>query len=815
MTPARILIVEDDAILAAHLENVLTQLGYHVAGFVATGPDAIAVAQAQTPDVILMDIHLRGEMTGIEAATQINRQAAIPIVYLTAYTDETLLQQAKITEAYAYLAKPVRERELRASLEMALYKHRTEQRLQHLNQVLRAVRDVNQLITREHNPQQLLDDACKILVRARGYRLVWIGRREDRHVKMVALAGADQTLQDAIAAAGLESLQNLPHLVACYQNQIIACQNLFADEAYASWRDLAERFRFFSLAAMPVRHGEQQFGGLCVLSDRTDMFDAEELDLLLELAGDIAFGLKTLDDEAQRRQMETALAESEERYRLLLEHAPVGIAVHAAGRIVFANPAGSKILGANSPAQIIGRPISDIVHPDNWAAAQDRVRRLLAGELDLYPVEDVYLRLDGTPVPVQVMSVPFTYQGQPAVQVIVLDITARKQAEAVQDKLEGQLRQAQKMESIGRLAGGVAHDFNNLLTVIQGYSDLMQFKIPADDPLRKELEQIQVASRRASALTRQLLAFSRKQILDLTLLNLNELVSNLHKMLERLIGEDIRLTTVLQPEVWSIMADAGQIEQVIMNLVVNARDAMPTGGQLTIETRNINLDDDYASVLLDAPRGPCVLLSVTDTGHGMDNVTQAHIFEPFFTTKDSGKGTGLGLATVYGIVKQSGGHIAVYSEVGRGTTFKIYLPAQNLPAAPPVVHVHYQVPGGSETILLVEDEDLVRTLVQTALQNEGYTILKASHGAEALSLCAEHPGGIDLLLTDVIMPQMSGRELAEQLKTLYPALKILFISGYTDDAVVRHGLLAAEVEFLSKPFEMNKLAAKVREILDR
>jgi len=815
MTPAQVLIVEDDAVLAAHLEDILTQLGYRVIGFVATGPDAIAAAWAQPPDVILMDIHLRGEMTGIEAAAQISRQAAIPIVYLTAYTDEVLLQQAKITEAYAYLAKPVRERELRASLEMALYKHRTEQHLQHLNQVLRAVRDVNQLITREHNPQQLLDDACKILVRARGYRLVWIGRREGRYVEMVAVAGADQALLDAIATTGFEPMRNLPYLVACYQNQTMVSQNLLTDEVYAPWREWAERFRIFSLAALPVRHGEQQFGGLCVLSDRTDMFDAEELDLLLELAGDIAFGLKTLADEAQRRQMETALTESEERYRLLLEHAPVGIAVHTAGRVVFANPAGSKILGANSPAEIIGRLISDIIHPDNWVAAQDRIRRLLAGELDLYPVEDVYLRLDGTPVTVEVMSVPFTYQGQPAVQVIVLDITARKQAEETQAKLEGQLRQAQKMESIGRLAGGVAHDFNNLLTVIQGYSDLIQFKMPADNPVRKELEQIQAASRRASALTRQLLAFSRKQILEPTLLNLNELVTNLHKMLGRLIGEDIQITTVLQPGVWSIMADAGQIEQVIMNLVVNARDAMPTGGQLTIETCNVNLDDDYASIYLEAPRGPCVLLAVTDTGHGMDKATQARIFEPFFTTKDPGKGTGLGLATVYGIVKQSDGYITVYSEVGRGTTFKIYLPAQNLPTAPPVVHVRYQVRRGSETILLVEDEELVRTLVQTALQDEGYTILKAGHGAEALSLCAEYPGVIDLLLTDVVMPQMSGRELAERLKTLYPALKILFISGYTDDAVVRHGLLAAEVEFLSKPFEMNKLAAKVREILDR
>ncbi|MCG3211899.1 MAG: Sensor histidine kinase RcsC [Anaerolineae bacterium] len=396
------------------------------------------------------------------------------------------------------------------------------------------------------------------------------------------------------------------------------------------------------------------------------------------------------------------------------------------------------------------------------------------------------------------------------------DITDQKQAEETRARLEEQLRQAQKMESIGRLAGGVAHDFNNLLTVIQGYADLMETAIPAGDPQLKDLEQIRLASERAAALTRQLLAFSRQQVLAPTILDLNDLVANLHKMLGRLIGEDIALTTVLQPGLWLITADPGQIEQVIMNLVVNARDAMPTGGRLTIETGNIYLDADYIETDFEAPTGPCVILTVKDTGHGMDKSTLARIFEPFFTTKESGQGTGLGLATVYGIVKQSGGHITVQSKPGDGTTFNIFLPVTaNAAVNQAKSQPQLQTRGGHETILLAEDEETVRFLLRRTLQDEGYTILEARSGSEALSLAAHHQGQIDMLLTDVIMPQMSGRELAELLKTQRPQLKVLFISGYTNDAMVRHGVQAAEINLLFKPFSPGQLVSRVREVLNK
>jgi hypothetical protein len=426
-------------------------------------------------------------------------------------------------------------------------------------------------------------------------------------------------------------------------------------------------------------------------------------------------------------------------------------------------------------------------------------------------------RINGEEFPIEVSISRIETSEGTLYTLILRDITQRKQAEEAQAKLEEQLRQSQKMESIGRLAGGVAHDFSNLLTVIRGYTDLIQTRSTVGKMQIESLEQIRQASNRAADLTRQLLALSRQQILSPTVIDLNKLVTNLNKMLGRLIGEDITVTTVLWPGLWSVIADPGQIEQVIMNLVVNARDAMPTGGRLSIETDNVHLDHNVGRSDPEALTGPCVILRVTDTGHGMDEATKAQIFEPFFTTKELGKGTGLGLATVYGIVKQSGGHIVVSSQPNYGTTFEIYLPANNLPANKlPTSQSHpVRIQGGHETILVVDDEESVCQLVQQTLEGEGYTILKAHSGSAALTLARQYQGKIDLILTDVVMPHMSGREMAEQLKTLQPQMKVIFMSGYTSDIMVRHGVETAEIEFLPKPFSPSKLAAKVREVLDK
>jgi signal transduction histidine kinase/ActR/RegA family two-component response regulator len=391
----------------------------------------------------------------------------------------------------------------------------------------------------------------------------------------------------------------------------------------------------------------------------------------------------------------------------------------------------------------------------------------------------------------------------------------RKRAEEALLASEEQLRQSQKLEAIGQLAGGVAHDFNNLLTVITGYSDLALMRLGKDDPIRLNVEEIKKAGERAASLTRQLLAFSRKQVLQPKLLKLNAIVADVDKMLCRLIGEDIDLLTVLEPSLGQIKADPGQIEQVILNLAVNARDAMPQGGKLTIETSNVYLDNDYVRKHAPVRPGNYVMLAMSDTGTGMDTETQARMFEPFFTTKVQGKGTGLGLATVYGIVKQSEGSIWVYSEIGKGTSFKVYLPRVDdvapIAAAPESLA---DLARGRETVLLTEDEEPVRRLTRVILEMNGYQVLEAAGGDEALSIYKQHQGRIDLIIADVVMPKMSGPELAQNLETLCPDIKVLYLSGYTDDAILRHGLLDREIAFLQKPFTAEALTRKVREVLD-
>jgi PAS domain S-box-containing protein len=397
---------------------------------------------------------------------------------------------------------------------------------------------------------------------------------------------------------------------------------------------------------------------------------------------------------------------------------------------------------------------------------------------------------------------------------IQLDVTDRLRAEADRRSLEAQFQQAQKMEAVGRLAGGVAHDFNNLLTVIMSYVELMTPSFAADDSRLEDLDQIRQAARTAAGLTRQLLAFSRQQVIQPRLVVLEEVVGNSRKMLQRIVGEDVEVMDNLAERRSTVMIDPGQLEQVIMNLAVNARDAMPHGGRLIIETGQVELDESYAQTHLSTAPGRFALLAVSDTGIGMDQETQARIFEPFFTTKEVGKGTGLGLATVYGIVKQSGGFVWVYSEPGKGATFKIYLPLVTGASSEVPVASHQDVPRGTETVLIAEDSPAVRAAVRETLQRYGYSVVDAPNGQMALAAASKHPGAIDLLITDVVMPEMSGSALAQRFALIRPHARVLYVSGYTNDAVVRHGVSASEAAFIQKPFSPEALARKVREVLD-
>ncbi len=448
-------------------------------------------------------------------------------------------------------------------------------------------------------------------------------------------------------------------------------------------------------------------------------------------------------------------------------------------------------------------------------ASRDEMLARLAREGTLRDFESLGRRADGTTAPVLLSVEPVDIAGEAHLIVAFQDVTRRKVEEEEKDRLERQLRQAQKLEAIGRLAGGMAHDFNNLLAVIMGYSQLVLRRVRHDAPFRQELEAIDQASGRAASLIRQLLAFSRRQILQPEVLDLNRLVSDTEQMLRRLIGEDIDLITFLEPDLGRVQADRGQIEQLIVNLAVNARDAIDGIGKVTIETADVYLDEAYCREHTDASPGRHAMLALSDTGQGMDEDTKSRIFDPFFTTKDPDKGTGLGLATVYGIVKQSGGAIYVYSEPGQGTTFKIYLPVvEDEETAPPPEPEEESFPRGTETVLVVEDEDGVRKFILDVLRYAGYTVLEARHGVEALEVCQGSREPIHLVITDVVMPRMSGRELGKSLAETCPDTRVLFMSGYTDNAVVHHGMLDQGINFIAKPFTPAALAQKIRKILD-
>ena len=516
------------------------------------------------------------------------------------------------------------------------------------------------------------------------------------------------------------------------------------------------------------------------------------------------------------RRTQAALGAERARYLDLYDQAPVGYCTISDQELILEANLSLATLLRVARDGLIKQPISRfILKEDQDIYYLFRKQPFAAGKAQVCELRMV--PMDGTAFWAHLQAtVVQDEDSAPVCRIVISDITAHKQAEQQRANLEEQLRSAQKMEAIGSLAGGVAHDFNNLLSVILSYTDFSINALRDEDPLKPDLLEVKKAADRAAVLTRQLLAFSRKQVLQPVALSLNQSVAGLDKMLQRILGEDIDLVRRLAPELGLTLADPGQIEQVLMNLVVNARDAMPAGGKITIETSNMEIDEEYAARHLAVKPGPYVQLAVTDTGCGMDEQTRARIFEPFFTTKELGKGTGLGLSTVFGIVKQSGGNIWVYSELGRGTTFKVYLP-RDLSATTATAIKPATVPRssmGTETILVVEDEEALLKVALRALGAAGYTVLTTADGREALLLSAQHAGHIHLLLTDVVMPHMSGTVLAQEVLKKRPTIKVMYMSGYTDDSIVHHGVLDAGTRFLAKPFTSADLARKVREVLD-
>ena len=521
--------------------------------------------------------------------------------------------------------------------------------------------------------------------------------------------------------------------------------------------------------------------------------------------------LPAIERELREAKGRAAKRETDMRLAKLVEHAPIGIFRSTrAGKVLSVNAALVRMLGYATAAEVIDLDMARDVYAD--PAERQRL-------LDEHPYTDreydemeaTWKRKDGTPLHVELLgrAVRSAAGTIESYETFVRDVTEQR-------RLQRELVQAQKMEAVGRLAGGIAHDFNNLLTAILGSAELALETLPAGAPEREEVDEVRKAALRAADLTRQLLAFSRQQVIVPKVLNPNDVVGGMDKMLRRLLGEDVELRAALASDLGVVKVDPSQLEQVVLNLAVNARDAMPDGGTLTIETQNIELDQQYVQGHLSAQPGPYVMLAVSDTGVGMDAGTQARIFEPFFTTKEKGRGTGLGLATVYGIVKQSGGWIWVYSEPGHGTAFKVYFPRVAAVAAPATASVAPPTSvRGSETILVVEDDETIRNLVLKVLKGNGYTVLAAANGDEAERVAGQHRGRIHLLITDVVLPGLSGPEVARRLVTTRTDTRVLYLSGYTNDAVLRRGVLEAGVAFLQKPFTPGVLGRKIREVLDQ
>ncbi|GMV95177.1 MAG: hypothetical protein AMXMBFR82_49550 [Candidatus Hydrogenedentota bacterium] len=789
---SRILIVEDEIIIARELEVRLEGMGYTVAGIASSGEEAIRLASDCNPDLVLMDIVIKGETDGIDAAEQIREQLAVPVIYVTAYTDDETLERARETQPFAYLVKPFSERELKANIEMALYKHKTERRLRKIERWLtESVDDLTHAIIASD-----LDGRITFFNQGAEAITAWsreeaIGRPIDEVFRLIdRKSGEPLVAQEAMEGP----LISFPEEALLLDRGDVPVPVHNTTTVLRDPRDQPRGTVSVFRDASGARHG-----ALVALGADVSLAVSQSLTMR---------GMLQLCAESMVRHLHAAFARiwvADSSSEFLILEASAGMYTHLDG-------GHSKIkVGEFKIGQIASelRPhlTNDVLNDPRisdpgWAQREGLVA--FAG----YP-----LVIDG-----RLLGVVGLFSRR-ALSDTTLDALASVSytiAVGVERKhLEEQLRQSQKAEALGQLAAGVAHDFNNLLTIIAGCSDMLleSDSLSSDDEsLIREIEQAGV---RAASLTRQLLAFSRKQAVESATIDLNTIIQDLEKMLLRLIGEDVELSTTLHPNLYTVDADIGQIEQVVLNLVLNARDAMAVGGKLTIETANVSLDREYTHSRPEVATGEYALVAVSDTGTGMPPEVLSRVFEPYFTTKEVGKGTGLGLATVFGIVKQWGGHISVYSEVGVGTTFKVYLPRNGSDVESAGERAaRLKLPEGNETILVVEDDDSVRLLTTRVLKMCGYTVLEASSGEAALGIAGDYVGPIHVLVTDVVMPQMGGPQLVERIRAIRPDTCVVYMSGYTDDTIVRHGLLQSNAHYVQKPFTPRSLAQNIRAALD-
>jgi two-component system cell cycle sensor histidine kinase/response regulator CckA len=759
---AGILIVEGDAQLAQDLKSRLQTLEYDVCGTVTSAEQALTMVELERPDLVMLDIEIHGAMDGIEAAEVIRDRWGIPVVFLAAYADTDRLERAKLTYPFGYIIKPFQDRDLKITVEMALYvaevdaeRRRAEEALRKSERTLRAVLDAVPHHIHAKDGEGRFIMANKAVA-------------ESYHMTPEEFVGQYHT------AVGMDEAE---------------VKQMLADD-----KEVIDTGR---PKHIPEETCIDADGNVHWLSTIKVPFDHDGEPAVLVVAIDIT----------DHKRAEDALRESEEKYRLLVEYANDVIFIIQDGRVKFPNPKAMHLTGFSAEELMGADSFAEFIHPEDRQMVIERHMMRLAGDelAPQYPFR--ILTKSGDTLWIELNAALITWEGRPATLNIIRDISQQKQ-------LEAQLQQAHKMEAVGTLAGGIAHDFNNLLQAINGYTQILMMDIDAGDPGYSHLNAINKAGDRAAQLIRQLLLFSRKAETERKPLDLNQEVEQARIILERTIPRMIDIEIHPGRRLWTVSADPVQIEQVLLNFGSNAADAMLEGGKLTIRTENATIAGEIDKKYLGVEPGRYVCLTVTDTGNGMDEETVAHIFEPFYTTKETGKGTGLGLASVYGIVKSHGGYISCQSKLGQGTTFRIYLPASDEEDGSTEEYGNGSLKGGPETILVVDDEASIRDLTTETFERFGYKVLIATCGEDALEVYADPDNHVDLVVLDLGMPGMGGLKCLHEILSLDPASKIVVASGYSVDGQVKKTLELGAKGFVAKPYQLADLLATVRAVLD-
>jgi len=771
----KILIVEDEQIVAEDIRHSLLNMGYSVSGIAGSGREALRQMKNSVPDLVLMDIILRGRMNGIETAEKIRAQYDIPFIYLTAHADLDTLNKAKVTEPFGYVLKPLDNRELQSAIEMAVYRHRMEMSIKEreswFSTTLRSIGDGVIASDRKGHVTFLNPVAQKLT-----------GRDKKDAV--------GKPLSRVFHILDLETRKKIKNPIGCILNEQMSQNSDGHSILIAQDKQEIPIESTFS----PIKNDRGDIiGTVVVFHDIIDRLSAEQTSRLTE----------------------EALRESEERYRSLFEESRDSIYITTRrGNFVIANQSTMELFGFSKEEMFKLNLRELYVNPEDWRQFKRDIEE--KGSVRDYEVKLKNKNGEERDC-LLTSSVRLTQAGKIlGYQGIIRDITERKRAEEEKEKIQAQLLQAQKMEAVGILAGGIAHDFNNILTVIQGNSDLCLLKIDESNELYTEMKEIQVAAMRAADLTSQLLLFSQKKPMRFESVQMNQIIEGLLKMLHRLIGEDIWISTDLEPNLWTVRADRGTMEQSIMNLAVNARDAMPNGGRLKIKSENVVLDKHAAQKMTEARPGRFVCLTIADTGMGMDNETIQHIFEPFFSTKGTRKGTGLGLSVVYGIVVQHSGWIHVISKPEKGSAFQIFLPGinANIQKSHKESISLKELYGDGSRILVVEDEKGVKEYTTSALREHGYEVLSAESAKEAEAIFKREDGRFDMVLSDVVLADITGLELVDNLLSKKRGLKVLMCSGYTGEKSQWVDIQKRGFRFMQKPYTLADLLRVVKEVLN-